>query len=59
MSEEHLVRTKAILAAQEGKYRRSAMRWKVGYRFLPFSGLVVHARRHGSSDDDFAGGLGF
>lgn len=34
MSEEHLVRTKEILAAQEGKYRRSAMRWKVGYRFL-------------------------
>ncbi len=34
MSDEHLVRTKAILAAQEGKYRRSAMRWKVGYRFL-------------------------
>lgn len=39
MSDEHLARTKAILAVQEGKYRRSAMRWKVGYRFL----LVVSA----------------
>lgn len=39
MSDEHLARTKAILAAQESKYRRSAMRWKVGYRFL----LVVSA----------------
>ncbi|WDF91711.1 hypothetical protein [Aeromonas hydrophila] len=34
MSDEHLVRTKKILATQERKYRRSAMRWKVGYRFL-------------------------
>jgi hypothetical protein len=39
MTEEHLVRTKAILVAQEGKYRRSAMRWKFAYRFL----LVVSA----------------
>ncbi|WP_194790354.1 hypothetical protein [Pseudomonas sp. UFMG81] len=39
MSDEHLQRTKAILATQEGKYRRSAMRWKFGYRFL----LVVSA----------------
>lgn len=39
MPDEHLERTKAILVAQEGKYRNSAIRWKVSYRFL----LVVSA----------------
>mgnify|MGYP001301446406 CR=1 FL=1 len=39
MSDETTQRVRALLTEYEGKYRRSAWRWKVGYRTL----LVVSA----------------